>query len=72
MTEIGRIHPEKKAACPHCGHILPGRPERAPSQCPRCKKPIRHPGKTPAASAGPWPRMNIATQILRRQILEDK
>jgi len=42
LTELGRIHPVKKVACPHCGYILPVDPPKNINNlntiCLKCKK----------------------------------
>ncbi|MFH0802726.1 MAG: hypothetical protein V2A78_10140 [bacterium] len=71
MTEIGRIHPLKKAACPHCGHILPDDPEsyrkKKNSICPKCKRPI---SQAEAASAAPPSVSSHAPMSFNAQMLK--
>jgi hypothetical protein len=68
MTEIGRIHPIKKAACPHCGQILEGEPGKQKNgTCPKCKRPISGPeaaSSTPASIPSPAP-MSFAAQMMK-------
>jgi len=78
MTEIGRIHPVKKAACQHCGHILPDEPEsyrkKKNSVCPKCKRPISRPEAASAAppSVSSHAPMSFAALMLKMQFQNKK
>ena len=75
MAELGKIEPERRAACPHCGRLLPGPQARYLQPglilCPHCKQEIRlgaeaeprSPNLPPAA-----PALDLAARMLRWQI----
>jgi len=70
MAELGKIQPIKKAACPHCGYILPGKPETYHNsqalKCPKCHKLIK--GTASAMQTFNSLPMNFAAQLLQWQL----